>query len=243
MFKLKDYKNEISPYTKYGDIFMYKRLLMMTFIGLFTILLAVVVNAESTTYSNYKVVVDAGHGGYDGGAKGKHSVEKDINLQVALYLKQYLTNLGVEVIMVREKDESFDQTRGNKKRSDLSYRVDLVNRSNADLFVSIHMNAMQDSRWRGAQTFYHPGNEKNKRLAEIIQMNLINHLKNTKREAKPLRSIYILKHIQIPGTLVEAGFLSNPEEEKLLLDPKYQEKVAYAIFLGIIEYLNGVGIE
>lgn len=193
---------------------------------------------KSETNKDYKVVLDAGHGGYDGGAEGPHSVEKEINLQVALYLRQYLTDLGIEVLMIRDKDEAFANTRGHKKRSDLSYRVEMINSANATLFVSIHMNAMPDSRWRGAQTFYHPGNEDSKRLATIIQSNLKHTLKNTTRKEKAMRSIYILKNINIPGVLIEAGFLSNPEEEKLLLDPHYQQKLANAIFLGIVEYLG-----
>lgn len=215
---------------------MCRRMIIIIF-GMIVLLSQTMVSFGVNEQPRYKVVIDAGHGGYDGGARGRHAVEKDINLQVALYLREYLANAGIEVIMVRERDESFAQSYGNKKRSDLAYRVELINRSGADLFVSIHMNAMPDPRWRGAQTFYHPKDERNRQLSETIQQHLKDYLKNTTREAKALKSIYLLNNVSIPGVLVEAGFLSNPEEEQLLLTPRYQEHVAHAIGSGIMAYL------
>lgn len=188
---------------------------------------------------SYTIVIDAGHGGYDGGALGKHAKEKEINLAIALKLRAYLDKVGISTIMIRENDESFaPDSHGNKKRTDLNYRVQLINEANADLFVSIHMNAMPDSRWHGAQTFYHPKDSRNQALAKAIQTSLKTVLKNTTREEKPIQTLYLLKQANIPGVLIECGFLSNEKEEQLLLSPAYQDQVAYAIFLGILDYLN-----
>ena len=185
------------------------------------------------------VAIDAGHGGYDGGAEGKFSKEKDINLKIALSLRNYLESFGIDVLMVRETDIAFNKNvRGSKKRSDLEYRINYINESNADLFVSIHTNAMSDSRWRGAQTFYYPLDDRNKALAENIQTSIIDVLNNTHRKAKGIKTLYLFKHIDKVGVLIECGFLSNPEEEQLLQDADYQDRMAYAIYLGIVGYLS-----
>jgi N-acetylmuramoyl-L-alanine amidase len=229
--------HKISPYEKYGDIFMkMNKIICFSFITALLVL-SLHLNEIHAENNQYKVVIDAGHGGYDGGAEGDHTVEKDINLQIAYYLKNYLTDLGVEVIMIRDSDEAFNRkTRGTKKQSDLSYRLGVINESNADLFVSIHMNAMNDNRWRGSQTFYYPSHEANKALGEALQKNLTDVLKNTHRKAKPIKSLYLLKKAEITGALIECGFLSNPEEEQLLSTPAYQEKVALAIYLGLLDF-------
>jgi N-acetylmuramoyl-L-alanine amidase len=191
-------------------------------------------------YQNYTVVIDAGHGGYDGGANGvNETVEKDLNLQIALYLRKHLEAIGVKVIMIRDKDMDFkDQPVGTKKRTDLMNRLEIINESNADLLISIHMNSIPDGRWHGAQTFYYPGKKENKILAEAIQKNLIDTLQNTDRKAKSVKSLFLLRKSEPVSALVEAGFLSNYEEAELLNQPAYQEKVALAIYLGILEYLE-----
>jgi len=144
--------------------------------------------------------------------------------------------------MIRDRDQAFAQDTsmevGKLKRTDLAHRIDVINSSKADLMISIHMNAMSDGRWRGAQTFYYPKNPDNKQLAESIQNSLKAVLQNTKREAKGVTSLYLLRKIEIPGVIVECGFLSNAEEEKLLQSPIYQDQVAYAIYLGVLDYLN-----
>lgn len=210
--------------------------------SLLTLLLLIDINVDHKVhgekYANYTVVIDAGHGGYDDGASDHGVIEKDINLRIAIYLKNYLEKLGIQVVMIRDTDIDFrENIRGKMKRTDLNHRLEVINESNADLLISIHMNAMQDGRWHGAQTFYHP-NEENKQLAESIQKSLIDILQNTDRKTKATRSLYILRHSEPTSALVECGFLSNYEEAKLLETPIYQDKVAFAIYLGIIEYLS-----
>lgn len=189
-------------------------------------------------FHNYTIFIDPGHGGYDGGATCNGIKEKDLNLQVALILRNYLEGLGIRVLMTRASDIDYaSNSRGSKKRTDLLHRIDMINNSDADLFISIHMNKMVNTSYYGAQTFYYPKNADNKLLAESIQANLKETL-NTKREAKSINSLFLFRKVNKPGVLVEAGFISNFEEAKLLKQPTYQDKVAYTIYIGIIQYLT-----
>jgi len=133
-----------------------------------------------------------------------------------------------------------EDTRGLSRRKvqDLHRRADLVNESDAELFVSIHLNSIPSPKWRGAQTFYSGKLIESKIAAELIQEELVNHLKNTDREAKEINHVYLLKSVKKPAVLVEAGFLSNPDERRLLMDKDYQEKVADAIYKGILRYFT-----
>src|SRR5690606_21251115 len=153
----------------------------------------------STPLSGKVIVVDPGHGGIDGGAVSRNGevVEKHINLSIALYLRDYLQQAGALVIMTRETDRDLaDIRRGGRQRQDLLRRVMLVDESNADMLVSIHMNSVASSKWSGAQTFYHPGkNSENKRLAALIQEELRSGLVNTQRSIVPLDHLFILKSV------------------------------------------------
>jgi N-acetylmuramoyl-L-alanine amidase len=191
-------------------------------------------------YHQYTVAIDAGHGGFDGGAVGPNQLqEKDINLAVALYLRQHLESVGINVVLLRDSDIDFTGGVSKyKNRTDISKRVHLINDSNADLYVSIHMNAIPDSRWSGAQTFYYPNNVNNKILAEKVQQNFKDALNNTTRKAKSVKTLMLLRHVEVTGILVEGGFLSNPTEAHLLSQSSYQDKLAYSIFLGILDYLE-----
>mgnify|MGYP001295990959 FL=1 len=187
------------------------------------------------------IVIDAGHGGIDGGAVGKRGTkEKDITLKIANELRDYLQGAGAYVIMTRETDD--DLAPANIKRIrerkvyDLKKRVKIINESDADLFISIHLNAIGSSRWSGAQTFYHLSHPENEQLAKQIQKELQNGLENTKRVEKPIHHVYILKKAKVKGVLVEAGFLSNSEEEQNLRNEKYQQKVAASIYNGVLAY-------
>ncbi len=185
---------------------------------------------------DYVVFIDPGHGGYDGGAKANGLVEKDLNLIIGLRLRTYLENAGVKVYMTRSDDRDYvTPGRGTKKKRDLDKRIEMINNSDADLFISIHMNSLPDSRWRGAQTFYYDSFPENKILANCIQESIIEILQNTTRQAKEVKTLYLFKNVNKPGVLVEVGFISNPEEAKDLSNPHYQDKVAYALFLGIIK--------
>ncbi|MEI5909231.1 N-acetylmuramoyl-L-alanine amidase CwlD [Bacillus spongiae] len=188
------------------------------------------------------IYLDAGHGGPDGGASDREAVEKEIALEVTLKLREYLQEQGALVLLTREEDTDLAEegTKGysRRKTEDLKKRLELINNSEADLFISIHLNAIESSRWSGAQTFYSPRYKENERLAKFIQAEFIRNLENTKREAKVISNVFILKHAKKPGSLVEIGFLSNPEEKQKLMDDEYQESVAASIYEGVLRYFT-----
>lgn len=189
------------------------------------------------------IVVDAGHGGIDGGASSKDGLlEKDVTLKIAKHLRDYLQEAGALVIMTRETDRDLaddDVSRvRDRKVQDLKRRVVLINDSEADLFISIHLNAILSPKWKGAQTFYNRTIEENESIAKFVQDEIRRSLENTNRVAKPIGNVYLLKKAKIPGVLVEVGFLSNVEEAKLLSTDKYQQKVAAAIYQGISRYYS-----
>lgn len=189
------------------------------------------------------IIVDPGHGGIDGGATSKDGLlEKDIALKIANELRDYLQEAGALVLMTREKDrdladEDISRIR-ERKVQDLKRRVELVNNSGGDLFISIHLNSIPSPKWKGAQTFYNRTIDENEKIARFIQDELRRNLENTNRVAKPIGDVYLLKKAKIPGVLVEAGFLSNVEEAQLLATEKYQQKVAAAIYQGILRYYS-----
>jgi N-acetylmuramoyl-L-alanine amidase len=188
------------------------------------------------------ILLDAGHGGPDGGAGTGKTLEKDIALQITKNVRDYLQEQGALVIMTREKDEDLadPDTRGYSRRKveDLKKRLKMINNTDIDLFVSIHLNAIPSARWSGAQTFYAPQHKENARAAKFIQEELRRNLENTERKAKPINQVYILKNAKKPGVLVEVGFLSNPREKALLKKESYQEKVSASINNGILRYFT-----
>jgi N-acetylmuramoyl-L-alanine amidase len=190
------------------------------------------------------IVVDPGHGGPDGGAVSRDGlVEKEVALRIALYLRDYLQEAGALVIMTREDDTDLaspDTSRlRRRKTEDLMRRVELVKEKNADVLISIHLNSIPTPRWSGAQTFYNPVREENRRLAVLIQSELKRQLGNTDRLAKQKGDVYILKESPVPTALVEVGFLSHPGEAAMLATESYQKKVAAAIYSGMIRYSAG----
>ncbi|HHY91410.1 MAG TPA: N-acetylmuramoyl-L-alanine amidase CwlD [Clostridiales bacterium] len=197
---------------------------------------------------NKVIVIDPGHGGVDGGAVGKSgTVESHINLSIAQELRKLLEESGAYVIMTRESDVGLYTEEGTirkKKNEDLRNRKKIQEESYADIFVSIHLNSFQQSRYFGAQTFYPLDCEESRLLAESIQKELIRVLKNgNNRIAKPKNDILLLKDCKIPTVLVECGFLSNPREEKLLQKPSYQKKIAWSIYIGILNYFQQQGTD
>ncbi len=188
------------------------------------------------------IVIDPGHGGIDGGASNGDVLEKDLNLAVSLKLRDTINNDGNTAVLTRDSDEiSMLNNTGGKyvKKDDLLYRLSVIDNSNADIFISIHMNKFQDSKYSGAQVF-HSDNEDSKRLGELIQASLKNNLdSNNNRVAKGNEAgIYILKNAKIPAALIECGFLSNADELEKLQTDEYQQQLADAIYLGITEYLK-----
>jgi N-acetylmuramoyl-L-alanine amidase len=187
------------------------------------------------------IVIDPGHGGLDGGASfGKDTFERDIALDIAFKVKDYLQEQGALVLLTREdhNDLANPDTKGvrNRKVEDLKNRVNFINESDASTFITIHLNAIPSERWSGAQTFYYGSFEENKRLATFVQTEIKRNLENTNRSAKAISGIYLLKKAQVPGALVEVGFLSNPHERNLLKKGSYQEKMAASIYKGILRY-------
>lgn len=186
------------------------------------------------------ILIDPGHGGPDGGAGDKGALEKDIALDVSLKLREYLQEQGALVVMTREEDEDLadKSTKGYSRRKveDLKERLKMINKRDVDFFVSIHLNSIPSPRWSGAQTFYAPHFKENERAAKFIQDEFKVNLGNTKREAKPINHVYILKHAKKPGVLVEVGFLSNPGERARLKEDSYQDMLAASIYNGIMRY-------
>ena len=187
------------------------------------------------------VVIDAGHGGIDPGKIGVNgALEKDINLSIALYVKQFLEAGDVKVILTREKEEGlYDADASNKKVQDMKRRVALIEETAPALTVSIHQNSFPEEYVHGAQVFYYTGSSESQALAERLQTRLIQDRdpENT-RQIKADDSYYLLKNTKCPIVIVECGFLSNNVEARKLADPYYQEKLAWSIHLGILQYLN-----
>jgi N-acetylmuramoyl-L-alanine amidase len=191
------------------------------------------------------IAIDAGHGGPDGGAVSDSGVvEKDVNLAVALYLRDYLQQAGALVVMTRETDmdlaDSGKKGYSKRKTEDLVRRAQALSERNIDLFVTVHMNSIPSPKWTGAQVFYTGNNPDNATLAALIQDEIKRNLTNTTRAAMSVKkTVYLLKMMQVPSALVELGFLSNPEEARNLSQPSYQQKLAAAVYQGILRFLSG----
>ena len=188
------------------------------------------------------VVIDPGHGGRDGGAVGGDgTLEKDLNLAVALKLKAILESAGVRVVMTRETDiELAAPDSPHKKADDLKARAQLARNEKNAVFVSIHMNNFPIEKYRGLQVYYSENNPESLRLAQTVQNTAESAMQNTEdRKVKPAGdSIYLMSHLDIPAVLVECGFLSNPEERDLLKNEKYQKKLALTIAAALLAYLS-----
>ena len=188
------------------------------------------------------ICVDAGHGGDDPGKVGMEGTkEKDINLQIAQKLKERLEKEGIEVVMTREKDDDLsDENATSQKVSDMRNRVEIIEKADPAMTISIHQNSYTDSSVKGAQTFYYGESVEGKALAEALQESLIQNLDPTNhRAAKANESYYLLKRTVSPTVIVECGFLSNPEEAALLTGEDYQNRLVWAIHMGVMEFLNG----
>lgn len=201
-----------------------------------------VVQTVALPVSNKVIVLDAGHGKPDEGAQSSTgTTEAETNLKIALKVQSLLEQSGATVILTRSDDEAIydldSKTLKQKKISDIHNRVKIGNEAQADIFVSIHLNKIPQEQYWGWQCFYKEGNEQSIKLAKSLQENLNESIqKENKRVAMKLENVYIMKHVEIPISIVECGFLSNKEEEKLLLEDSYQDKLAWGIYNGIIDY-------
>lgn len=195
----------------------------------------------STQNEQKVVVIDAGHGGIDPGKVGIHGeLEKDINLQIALKCKDYLEQQQIEVIMTREHDQGlYREADSNKKIVDMKNRVSVIEEKKPSLAVSIHQNSYSTENVSGPQVFYYRDSLQGKKMAQIMQNQLNQILMPQKnRVEKDNHTYYLLKKTSVPLVIVECGFLSNDREASLLSGENYQERVAWAIYLGIIDYLR-----
>jgi len=180
------------------------------------------------------IYIDPGHGGRDPGANYKDIKESDINLSICLILREKLEMEGATVYLTREGDYDLSSIYTSRhKKSDLSNRINLINKSNADMYISIHLNATPSSKWHGAQVFYDDVNKENKKIAEVISNKL-----NTDRNISEIKGMYLNKNLKVPGVLIEAGFISNASDRKKLLDKNYQIKLSEQIVEGVIYYFN-----
>lgn len=187
------------------------------------------------------VVIDAGHGGDDPGKVGINgALEKDINLQIAQKVAAYLEMEGVGVVMTRTDGEGlYDSGAQNKKVQDMKRRIALIEEASPVITISIHQNSYPEEYVKGAQVFYYRDSADSRMAAEIMQKSFKTRVDpENKREAKANASYYLLKKTTSPVIIVECGFLSNYEEAGKLSDEAYQDKVAWAVFMGIMQTLN-----
>lgn len=187
------------------------------------------------------IVLDSGHGGMDPGKVAVNgSLEKDLNLAIALKVKKYLEASDVEVILTRDSDADLSETGAkSRKMSDMKARCKRINDIAPDLTVSIHQNSYHEPDVKGGQVFYYKNSEAGKRLAQILQKRFDYLLgEHNTRQAKANDSYYMLLHVKCPIVIVECGFLSNPQDAAALLDEDYQDRLAWTIHMGIMQYLN-----
>ena len=222
--------------------------LALVFVLVFFLVLSVnfaSVNTVSTIIDYSKIIiVDAGHGGEDGGTQSSAGVlEKDINLNISIKIGNILKLMGYTVVYTRTDDtlhyESSAVKQRQKKVSDIHYRMNIMKNYPESVFLSIHQNYFTESKYYGSQVFYSKNNEKSKEIAEIIQTNIREVLQpENERQIKPSGTdIYLLYHTESPAVMVECGFLSNPGEALLLNDANYQKKISLAIAAGLEEYI------
>ena len=229
-----------------------KRLIFLSLIIVFPILFYAIgsffnkenVYTSSLPISNHTIVLDAGHGYPDGGAVAADgTIESEINLNIVLKLQNLLEASNCTVILTRSDENGIYETSSDtireKKVSDMKNRVKIANTSNAEAFISIHMNKIPQTQYSGWQSFYKNDDEPSKKLANSIQKNL-NHFidKDNQREIKSINSIYLTRNVNIPLAIIECGFLSNVQETEKLKTEEYQNLLAWSIYTGIFDYFN-----
>ncbi|MBO5939499.1 MAG: N-acetylmuramoyl-L-alanine amidase [Clostridia bacterium] len=205
-----------------------------------------VIENSCITISRPIVVIDAGHGGEDGGTIGVNGVyEKDLNLKIALLLDEWLRAEGIDTVLTRSEDillyDKNSDYFGQKKVQDLAARRKIAEQYDDAILISIHMNAFPEAKYSGLQVYYSQNNPSSQALAAEIQAVTRDLLiPDNTRKIKPAgKNIYLLDRLTCPAVLIECGFLSNPEECSNLSGEEYQKKLAFSIYLSIVNYLNG----
>jgi len=183
------------------------------------------------------IYLDAGHGGKDSGAISTTIIEKEINLILTQKLAKELTSKGAYVLLTRDGDYDLSKSTKNRKRNDLYNRVKLINEEDCDLYISIHLNSSTSTKWSGLQIFYSNVNKENKVIATTLNTNLKKEFTNI-REIKEENNYYMYPKIKPKGVLIEAGFISNPNDNYLLRQEDYQNKLVKNIANGIDFYFN-----
>lgn len=189
-----------------------------------------------------RIILDAGHGGVDGGATScAGKLESAFNLEIALRLRDLIHLLGYETVMIRTSDVSVytsGSTIAQKKISDLKERVRICNETEGGILLSIHQNYFSDPQYAGPQVFY-SGSEESETLAKQLQQQLnLTLAPKTHRQAKKASGIYLMANVQCPAVLVECGFLSNPQEEARLRSPAYQKKLCCILAAAAVSFAN-----
>jgi len=220
-------------------------LLLLVFAFVLSRQAGIIASGQAVTVGQKKpvVVIDVGHGGNDPGKIGVDgSLEKEINLAIALKLKTYLEAADVEVILTREDDRGlYKEGDSHKKSSDMRARCNLINEAKPAAVVSIHQNSFHQEGVSGAQMFYYKNSTKGRQLAEIIQKRFDHVLgDDNRRVAKANDSYYLLLHVKSPIVIAECGFLSNWQEAASLGTEEYQDRMAWTIHVGIVQYLNEI---
>ncbi len=190
------------------------------------------------------LIIDAGHGGEDGGAVVGDVLEKDINLDISKDTADLLKLFGFDVSMTRNSDDALTSDGKDvkqRKYNDMKMRLDMYNASTENVIISIHQNKFSNASSHGAQVFYSPNNDNSLRLAECMRNSVVSMIQpDNDRECKAAgKEIYLLKNTKNPAVIVECGFLSNQKERKLLLDKNYQKKMALAVTAGLLDYYHG----
>ena len=206
---------------------------IFVFLFLFLIMYSYPVRADLPLQGKV-IAIDSGHGGLDPGSLYKDIYEKDITLSIGKYLEKYLSEMGATVIMTRTSDDDLSNgVKNHRKKADFDERIKIINQKIVDMYVSIHLNYLTDTRYYGAQVFYNKNNEE---LAKSIQ-EYLNKNTNTDREVKRIpTSTYMYDKLNTNGVLVECGFLSNENERNKLLTDEYQDSLADSIYEGIYQY-------
>ena len=200
---------------------------------------ASIVASSVSKFNGITIVVDAGHGGRDGGSVGVNgTIEKEINLEYALALKDKLVENGYKVIMTRKTDDGlYSEFAKNKKQSDMNARFEIIKKANPNLVVSLHMNSFGNSIAKGATTYYRKNDNASQICADLIQKSFYSN-GNAKIQKSKVGDYYMLNCSYYTAVLIECGFLSNPEEENLLNSKQYQNKIIDAIYNGILLYFG-----
>ena len=183
------------------------------------------------------IYIDPGHGGVDPGAMSTKFLEKDMNLLLSQELEKKLVNKGAVVYLTREGDYDLASSTVNRKRNDLYNRVKLINNSNPDMYISIHLNASPSSRWNGIQVFYSNILKENKILGEFITNSLKENMSNV-RDLKKENGYYMYSKIKVPGVLLEAGFISNSNDNYKMRQEEYRSKLLNNVVDGIYRYFS-----